>query len=66
VNAKSLDFYRATRATLEGAWVRPRHDGYMAYQEQGSARLLDGLRKADEPGAIVDDLNRMFRESLPR
>jgi multiple sugar transport system substrate-binding protein len=66
VNAKSLDFYRATRATLEGAWVRPRHDGYMAYQEQGSARLLEGLRKGDEPGAIVDDLNRMFRESLPR
>src|SRR5690606_32385312 len=33
VNMSVLDFYRATRATLEGAWVRPRHDGYMAFQQ---------------------------------
>ena len=66
VNAATHDFYRATRRTLEGAWVRPRHDGYMAYQEAASQRLLAGLR-GDEPArAIVDDLNRMFRESLPR
>lgn len=66
VNAATHDFYGATRRTLEGAWVRPRHDGYMAYQEAGSQRLLAGLR-GDEPArAIVDDLNRMFRESLPR
>jgi multiple sugar transport system substrate-binding protein len=66
VNTATHDFYRATRRTLEGAWVRPRHDGYMPYQEAASQRLLAGLRGSEAPGTIVDDLNRMFRETLPR
>ena len=66
VNAATHDFYRATRRTLEGAWVRPRHDGYMAFQEAGSHRLLAGLRGGEPARAIVDDLNRLFRDSLPR
>ncbi len=64
VNANCDNFYRATRAMLEGAWVRPRHDGYMAYQEAASQRLNRGLRDNDSARAIIDDLNRMFRESL--
>jgi multiple sugar transport system substrate-binding protein len=65
VNAQSDDFYRATRATLEGAWVRPRHDGYMAFQEAASQRLNRGLRENDPAEAIIDDLNSLFRASLP-
>ena len=33
VNADSLDFFAGTRATLEGASVRPRHAGWIALQE---------------------------------
>ena len=36
VNRAAADFYRATRQTLEGAWVRPRHDGYMHFQHAAS------------------------------
>ena len=43
VNAATGDFYKNTRATLEGAWVRPRHDGYMAFQQAASDRLVSGL-----------------------
>jgi multiple sugar transport system substrate-binding protein len=66
VNAATHDFYRATRRTLEGAWVRPRHDGYMPYQEAASQRLLAGLRGSEPAREVVADLNRMFRETLPR
>ena len=66
VNAATHDFYRATRRTLEGAWVRPRHDGYMPYQEAASQRLLQGLRTGEAALAIVADLNAMIRASLPR
>ena len=65
VNAAADDFYRATRATLEGAWVRPRHDGYMPFQDTASVRLIRGLREQEPAAAIVDDLNRLFRASLP-
>jgi multiple sugar transport system substrate-binding protein len=62
VNAATGDFYRATRKTLEGAWLRPRHDGYTAFQQAASERINEGL--SHESGRVVDDLNRMFRDSF--
>lgn len=64
VNATAGDFYRATRATLEGAWVRPRHDGYMAFQHAASLRLNAGLRTDEGGREIVQALNALFRDSL--
>lgn len=64
VNAKAGDFYRATRKTLEGAWVRPRHNGYMPFQDAGSRRLLEGLQQGESAASIVAALNKMYAESL--
>jgi multiple sugar transport system substrate-binding protein len=64
VNAATHDFYRATRATLEGAWLRPRHDGYMTFQQAGSDRLNEGLRGRERPGLVVQELNRLFHASF--
>lgn len=64
VNAATSDFYRDTRATLEGAWVRPRHDGYMGFQQHASERLNDGLKNRDSAASIVTDINRLFAESF--
>lgn len=64
VNAAAHDFYRATRATLEGAWLRPRHDGYMTFQQAGSDRLNDGLRGRERPRLVVEELNRLFHASF--
>ncbi len=64
VNAATGDFYRDTRATLEGAWVRPRHDGYMAFQQAASDRINQGLIERHDAGQVVSDLNRLFRESF--
>lgn len=64
VNAATGDFYRATRATLEGAWVRPRHDGYMPFQQAASDRLNEGLVGGQDARRVVADINRLFRESF--
>jgi len=64
VNEATGDFYKATRATLDGAWVRPRHDGYMGFQQAGSDRLNLGLTGRDEASRVVADLNRLFRQSF--
>ena len=64
VNAATSDFYRDTRATLEGAWVRPRHDGYMPFQEAASERINKGLLNNEKAEDVVADLNRLFRESF--
>ena len=63
VNAATGNFYRDTRATLEGAWVRPRHDGYMAFQQAASDRILSGMASGHKAAQVVVDLNRLFRES---
>ncbi|TGQ68574.1 MAG: extracellular solute-binding protein [Mesorhizobium sp.] len=63
VNAVTGGFYRDTRATLEGAWMRPRHDGYMAFQQAASDHIIAGLRSGQPAAHVVADLNRLFRES---
>ncbi|WP_428424182.1 extracellular solute-binding protein [Pararhizobium sp.] len=64
VNLATADFYCATRATLDGAWVRPRHDGYMAFQQSASDRLNEGLLQRQPGRTVVGDLNRLFAESF--
>jgi multiple sugar transport system substrate-binding protein len=64
VNAATGNFYRNTRATLEGAWVRPRHDGYMDFQQKASDRINASLRRNEESRKVVADLNGLFRTSF--
>jgi multiple sugar transport system substrate-binding protein len=64
VNTATGNFYKATRATLEGAWVRPRHDGYMAFQQAASERINEGLAGRHAARAVIEDINRLFRDSL--
>lgn len=66
VNAATGDFYRATRATLEGAWVRPRHDGYMGFQQAASDRINEGLAGGHAAPAAIDDVNALFRASFSK
>ena len=63
VNAPVGDFYRATRATLDGAWVRPRHDGYMDFQARASERLSEGLRTGESATSIVAALNALHERA---
>lgn len=62
-NAASGDFYRATRNTLDNAWVRPRHAGYMAFQHAASERLNQGLRAGEDGASVIAALNRLYADS---
>lgn len=64
VNARTGDFYRATRATLDGAWVRPRHKGYMSFQHEAADLVNDGLRSGRPAGEVVAALNGRFAASF--
>jgi multiple sugar transport system substrate-binding protein len=57
-------FFSATRATLERAWVRPRHDGYMRFQAAASLRLNAALRAGDDADLLLKDLDRLFAQSF--
>ena len=64
VNADTNAFYRDTRATLEGAFVRPRHQGYMGFQEAASRRINAGLLSKAPAREVVASLNNLFYESF--
>ncbi len=63
VNALVADFYIATRKTLDSAWLRPRHDGYMAFQHAASERLNQALRSGETAASALAALNTLFRGS---
>ncbi len=44
LNAATLDFFRGTRATLEGSYLRPRFPGYMEFQDTASPWVTATLR----------------------
>ncbi len=64
VNAPVANFYRATRGTLDGAWLRPRHDGYMAFQDAASRILNEALRSGVGAKVTIAGINARFRASL--
>jgi multiple sugar transport system substrate-binding protein len=64
VNDASANFYRGTRNTLEAAWIRPRHDGYMSFQSQASEVINEGLRSKADAAVVVAELNRLFLASF--
>ena len=41
VNAATANFYTATLDTIESSWVRPRGDGFIGFQQAGSAIVRD-------------------------
>lgn len=61
VNREFLDFYTATRRSLEAAWRRPRFDGWIAIQSAGSRLLYEGVRRGARTAELVDGLNTLYR-----
>ena len=58
LNEDSLDFFRGTRQTLEGASIRPRFAGWPAFQNQASVWTNQALRRDITDG----ELFRLLRE----
>lgn len=57
-------FYQQTRPTLEDAWVRPRHNGYIPFQHWASTRLNQGLMDRERAATVIADLNREYSASF--
>lgn len=63
VNATWGNFYLGTAATLESAWVRPRHDGYIGFQSGASALLRDSLTGGLRAGTVLSQLQDLYSAS---
>jgi multiple sugar transport system substrate-binding protein len=63
VNERWGNFYRDTAETLEAAYVRPRHAGYIAFQSEASALLREAFDRRRKAEAVLDDLQSFYCQS---
>jgi multiple sugar transport system substrate-binding protein len=63
VNRISLGYFRDTLPTLDEAWLRPRYDGYIPFQDRAGPVVHAYLREGGNPAPALDQLNRLYRES---
>ena len=63
VNARWGGFYEATAETLERAYVRPRHAGYIAFQTGASALIREGLTAGTPHREILEQLQDRYTAS---
>jgi multiple sugar transport system substrate-binding protein len=64
INRASNDFFVNTLRSLDGAYLRPRFDGYMAVQERAGAVLHQWLRDGDDADAALRVLDALYSEAL--
>ncbi|MEU1973100.1 extracellular solute-binding protein [Microbacterium sp. NPDC019599] len=64
VNARSGDFYRRTRSTIEAAWTRPRFPGFTAAQTEMSRVVRDAVRERSAPAGVLARLTEIQRTAV--
>ena len=64
INLETSDFFKATRKTLELAWVRPRHNGYMEFQDKSGNLINEYLQSSISAESICEKLCDMYNESF--
>jgi multiple sugar transport system substrate-binding protein len=64
VNRACGDFYRATLATLDAAYLRPRHAGYIGFQARASTLIEGFLRRETSAAAAAASLDQAFAASF--
>lgn len=63
-NEAARDFFRNTRRTLETAYLRPRYDGYMGFQDIAGSHIHAFLRDEASTTATLRALQHSYEESL--
>ncbi|ASM74570.1 MULTISPECIES: extracellular solute-binding protein [Roseobacteraceae] len=65
VNDRWGNFYSNTAETLEHAAIRPRYDGYIAFQSHAAAYLRDCFARRTPTAQAVRGLRDLFQSSQP-
>ena len=64
INQETNDFFKATRKTLDLAWVRPRHNGYIEFQDKSGDLINVYLQTEITAESICEKLSDMYNKSF--
>ena len=65
VNRNTNNYFMETLPALERAYVRPRYNGYLHFQDNAGIPLWDYLKHGGNAGQVLDKINRMYRQAKP-
>jgi multiple sugar transport system substrate-binding protein len=63
-NKTCSGFFANTLSTLENAYLRPRYDGYLAFQDEAGAAVREFLMRGGGVENLARDLNSLYRRSV--
>ncbi len=64
INLETNNFFINTRLTLDMAWVRPRHNGYMKFQDHSGDIINDYLKSNIKEEVVCQKLCELYKESF--
>jgi multiple sugar transport system substrate-binding protein len=57
-------FFSGTKATIAGAWTRPRRPSFVGFQNEMIALFGNWRSRAERPDELLDDLQRLHEQAL--
>lgn len=64
VNSHCSNFYRMTLQTTENALVRPRFNGYIAFQNHAAHLIREALANQSSISSTIDQIRQIWRQAL--
>lgn len=65
-NRLTNDYFKSTLPTLREAYVRPRYNNYLHFQDHAGDPLRSYLKESGDPKEVLFEMNRIYRESLEK
>ncbi len=66
INLETNNFFKNTKQTLNLAWVRPRHNGYIKFQDKSGDIINEFLQSNIKESFVIDKLTTLYRESFDK
>lgn len=64
VNAYTSNYFADTLPALERAYLRPRYDGHLYFQDHAGDIVVEYLQQGGDERTVLANMNAMYRESL--
>lgn len=66
VNRNCNDFFSNTLSVIDGAYVRPRYNGYLHFQDHAGVPLQKYLLDGGSPWKVLEEMNKLYHNSQTR
>ena len=63
VNRSSNNYFINTLDTLDSAYLRPRYNGYLYFQDHAGIPLQKYLLQGGRPNKVLEEMNKLYRNS---